>query len=1543
MTNESSSHHIAIIGMSGRFPGAANVKEFWRNLVAGIESISTFTDAELAASGLDVAALRKDPSAVAARGILQHPEWFDAAFFGMNAKQAEVTDPQQRLFLEASWEALESAGYDAARVDGPIGVFAGCGDSTYYLNHLHSRPDIVDLVGDRVINLGNEKDYLATWVAYKLNLRGPAISVNTACSTSLVAVCQASQSLLSYQCDIALAGGAWITFPQRRCVYFQEGGILSPDGHCRTFDARAQGTVSSEGLGVVVLKRLEEAVLDGDHIYAVIKGFGLNNDGAAKVGFTAPSVEGQAEAIATALADAEFDPDGVSYVECHGTATPIGDPIEITALTEAFRMGTDRKNFCAIGSVKSNIGHLGAGAGVAGLIKTALALENRMLPPSLHFSQPNPKIDFANSPFFVNSSLRKWDDVPLPRRAGVSSFGLGGTNAHVALEEAPEPAPSTLSRPWQLLLLSAKTAPALDAATEQLLAHFKANPDLDLADAAFTLQQGRQVFQNRRILVCRDVQDAITTLESRDPRRLITHHDDIADPSLVFMFPGQGAQHLHMGADLYRTEPVFRDTIDRCSRLLLPALGVDLRQVLYPEAEQANEAERLLTQTRITQPALFVIEYALASLWISWGVKPAAMIGHSIGEYVAACIAGVFIVEDALALVARRGELMQSMARGAMLAVSLREDELRNILPTSLSLAAVNGPTQCVVSGPTPEVEYFLATLSASGTMATLLHTSHAFHSGMMDPILSDFAECVSRVPRNQPSIPFVSNLTGNWVTAEEACDPQYWALHLRNTVRFADGVRELLNAGNSVLLEVGPGTTLSSLARLQLNRPGERAILTTSRHVREERSDVSCILAALGQLWLRGVKVDWSAFYAQERRRRILLPTYPFQRERYWVEPRKSSSALPLPAASRKNTDIADWFYVPSWKRVPPPQATDVNALRQNWLVFSDDCGLGNSLAERLASSQNVIQVRAGSNFTMQGSNSFVLNPSVASDYDRLLEELLSKGQLPQRIAHFWSVTPDLSVATPDAAFLQRTRSLGFDSLLLLAQSLHKCGMSAQVHIHVISNHVQDVIGRELLCPEKTLVLGPCKVIPQEIPNLICRSIDVTPGDAHSADRTTLNEQLVAELLSNNTDPVIAYRGRHRWVQEFEQIRLENETLAKAALEEQGVYLITGGLGKIGLALAEFLSGSYRAKLILLGRSALPPRDEWDKWLREHASNDDTTRRIHKLQQLEALGGEVLLLSVNVADRAQTSAGIEAAYRRFGRIDGVFHAAGIAGRGAAAFIPEIHVSDVDLHFRAKVHGTRVLEEIFKDKSLDFFALISSLSTVLGGLGTATYAAGNHFLDALAVGKNRSGGTPWLSINWDAWRNETGSTTTGSGAAIAEFSLTFAEGIDAFQRVLGRMDLGQIIVSTGDLHSRMDDWLKPRSIDIPIPSKTELPSSSQKRPEIRTEYVPAQNETERVVAGIWESLLGISQVGMHDNFFDLGGDSLLLLRVQVKIKQALHINLSAAEMFQHPTISTLARRLNQPNPESAGMEAVQDRAHLQRAIFARRGQSIKEA
>ncbi|MGA9769875.1 MAG: beta-ketoacyl synthase N-terminal-like domain-containing protein, partial [Blastocatellia bacterium] len=893
----SGANEIAIIGISIRLPGAKSIKEFWQNLRDGVESISCFSNEELESFMIDPSAL-SDPSYVKAGCVLEDVEMFDASFFDFSPREAEITDPQHRLFLECAWEALEDAGYDPAQQGDTTGVFAGSGMSTYLLLNLFSNPALFKTASLFQVTVGNDKDYLATRVSYKLNLKGPSLSVQTACSTSLVAVSLACQSLLDYQCDMALAGGVSIRLPQKTGYWYQEGGIASPDGHCRTFDAKAEGTVFGSGLGIVVLKRLEEALSDGDNIYAVIKGSAVNNDGSSKIGFTAPSVDGQANVIAEALTVSGVSAESLTYVEAHGTATPIGDPIEITALQKVFAASTNKRRFCGIGSVKSNLGHMDTAAGIAGLIKTALALKHKLIPPSLHFENPNPQIDFENSAFYVNTKLREWKADGTPRRAGVSSFGIGGTNAHVIVEEAPAVESSEQSRPWQLLTLSARTITALDAATIRLADYLKQNPDVNLADVAYTLKVGRRPFDHRRMLVCRETDEARRELETLDAQTVRTITQERSQPSIVFMFSGQGSQYVEMGLELYQTEPTFRKELDNCSELLKPHLGFDLRDVLYPKDGSTERAAERLQKTQITQPAIFAIEYALAMLWMNWGVRPQAMIGHSIGEYVAACLAGVFSLEDALALVAARGQLMQKLPAGLMLAVQLPESELKRLLGSKLSIASVNGPSLCVVSGAVDAVAGFEKELDYLKVDHRRLHTSHAFHSEMMASIVEPFIESVRRVKLNTPSIPYLSNVTGTWVTTEPT-DPVYWGKHLRQTVRFADGLNELLKDRDRVLLEIGPGQTLMTLARQHSDKSVDQPVFTSLSHPQQKQSDVRLMLNTLGKLWLLGAQIDWAGFYKDEDRHRVSLPTYPFERKRYWIDPPKQRPAAQLEQAS--------------------------------------------------------------------------------------------------------------------------------------------------------------------------------------------------------------------------------------------------------------------------------------------------------------------------------------------------------------------------------------------------------------------------------------------------------------------------------------------------------------------------------------------------------------------------------------------------------------------------------------------------------------------
>ncbi len=879
---------IAIIGMSCRWPGANNSEAFWQRLIDGVEMVSFFSDEELLMAGVAPSVL-ENPNYVKAGTVLDGVEQFDAAFFGVSAREAEILDPQHRWFLMEAVHALETAGYYSDREKALIGVYAGADANTYLPNNLYGNRDFWNAADKLQVLIGNEKDYLSTRVSYKLNLKGPSVGVQTACSTSLVAVHLACQGLLMGDCDIALAGGVTIHLPQHTGYWYQEGSIFSPDGHCRTFDAKARGTVDGKGLGIVVLKRLADALADGDYIHAVVKGSAINNDGSAdKVGYTAPSVRGQSTVITEALAMANVSAETITYVETHGTGTRLGDPIEMAALTQAFRAQTPKTGFCAVGSVKTNMGHAQAAAGVASLIKTVLALEHRLLPPSLHFEQPNPEIDFANSPFVVNTTLSEWNPKQLPRRAGVSSFGMGGTNAHVILEEAPVREPSGPASPWQLLMLSAKTASALEQMTANLAAHLEQHPELNLADVAYTLCRGRPAFSHRRIVVGHHLESAITAIRQLSPTAVVTGRQKDRTWSVVLMFAGQGSQYVRMAEEIYQTEPVFREQVDFGATFLKPLLGIDLRQILYPGDEIAvTTATPALNQTAIAQTALFVIEYALAQLWMSWGIKPQVMIGHSIGEYVAACLAGVFSLEEALSLVATRGQLMQSLPSGSMLAVSLSESAIQPWLTQKRSLAAINGPSRCVVAGETPVIESLESQLTAQGIECRRLHTSHAFHSEMMTPILSAFTTRVKQVKLKPPKIPYLSNVTGTWITAEQATNPSYWANHLRQTVRFSDGLQQLLKENSTqIWLEVGPGHSLSTLTRQHLQPTTESVVLSSLRQPQDSQSDRAFLLKTLGKIWLLGGQIDWSAFYAHEHRHRLPLPTYPFEGQRYWVAP---------------------------------------------------------------------------------------------------------------------------------------------------------------------------------------------------------------------------------------------------------------------------------------------------------------------------------------------------------------------------------------------------------------------------------------------------------------------------------------------------------------------------------------------------------------------------------------------------------------------------------------------------------------------------------
>ena len=1347
--------------MCCRLPGARNIDEFWKNLRDGVESISFFSDRELESSGVHPAVLA-DPRFVKAGGVLEDIELFDARFFGYSPKEAATMDPQHRIFLECASDAVENAGYDPAAFEGLIGVYAGTDMSSYLVNNLHSLRAVSKSLKGFELYLANAVDNLATRVSYKLNLRGPSVAVQTNCSTSLVATHMACLSLLNYECDMALAGGVRINVPQKVGQLYEAGGYASPDGHCRPFDAEARGTVPSNGVAIVVLKRMHDALAEGDNIRAVIKGTAVNNDGSNKVGYTAPSVDGQAEVIETALMMAGVEAESITSIETHGTATPIGDPIEITALTRVFRASTRKKGCCAIGSVKSNIGHVSSASGVTGLIKTALSLEHKTLVPSLHFEKANPELDLDNSPFFVNTALSEWKHGRTPRRAGVSSFGIGGTNAHAILEEAPAPKSSGESRPSQLLLLSAKTSSALDRVSSNLAEHLEQHRDLNLADVAYTLHVGRTPFTHRRMLVSEELDDAALTLKTLDPERVYNACCEGGHRPVAFMFPGGGAQYVNMGIGLYRQEPAFREAVDTCADLLEPHLGADLRARIFAGDEKASEASRRLRKASICLPALFATEYALAQLWMSWGVRPQAMIGHSLGEFVAACLSGVLTLEDALALVALRGRLFDSLPKGAMLSVPLAEEEVGSLLGADLSIAAINAPSSCVVSGRPAAIERLEERLAKMGVDSRRLEIVSAGHSEMAEAIRNEITEAAATMTLNAPGIPYVSNVSGSWMTAEEATDPAYWGRHVRTTVRFLDGLSVVLGDPGRILLEVGPGCTLATLAKQNPALTPRHVVVSSMRHPLSRDSDAHALVTAVGRLWLAGVEAEWPAFHANERRRRVALPTYPFERQRYWIDPgprRDNAGADRAPLDHRP--EIADWFYIPSWRRTMPPVLPDPGAAPvrgETWLIFADQLGIGLEIADRLEGlGQRVIKVTMGEQFAGSGEGIYTINPCRCEEYDALIGQLQSLGRLPTRIVHLWSVADEEGAQS--SGFFDTCQRTGFYSLLNLGKVLGKLGTAGPLRIDVVSNNLFSVAGGEAPRPEKATLLGPCSVIPREIDNVTCRIIDVELPEARTRPKEKLTSRLVAELLTRPTDSTVAHRGRDRWVQSCEPAHLEAGPPGKSRLRRDGVYLITAGLSGIGFELARFMAATVRAKLILTGRSNLPPRDTWASWtpvddneLSSSADRNDRKRireRIAKVRELEALGSEVLVFGADASDLEQMKLVIDQAMNRFGRIDGAIHSAAIRGGGIIELVtPEM----VEREFAPKVRGAQVLDALCGNLGLDFVILCSSMISYTPHAALVAYSGANSFLDALAQQNADKNGTAWISINWPRWK-----------------------------------------------------------------------------------------------------------------------------------------------------------------------------------------------
>lgn len=1365
-SDEGAGYDIAIVGLAVRVPGANTPEQYWQNLRDGVESVQFYSDNELKERGIPPERL-KNPHYIKAGAPLDDVAGFDPEFFGFSPKEAGILDPQHRQFYECAWEALERSSHVPENFDGAIGVFAGCGMGSYFSQNILTNPDLVDSVGMFLLrHTGNDKDFLSTRVSYSFNLKGPSINVQTACSTSAVATHLACQSLMSGECDMALAGGVTIELPHGVGYLYKEGEILSPDGHCRPFDHKSKGTIFGSGTGVIVLRRLEDALEDGDHIHAIISGSAINNDGSSKVGYLAPSVEGQAQAITEALAVADLDADSIDYVECHGTGTPVGDPIEVAALSQAFKQTTNRKGYCGLGSVKSNIGHLDTAAGIASIIKTTLALEHGLLPPSLNYEAPNPTIDFDNSPFYVNSSLKEWPQSKKPRRAAINSLGVGGTNAFIILEEPPKPAVAIKNiKQVKPIVISARNRNSINDMSLRLANHLKNNPEQTLDDISYTLLTGRKKFEHRRVLSCSTHEEAISLLENNDPQRVFNHRADNDDKSIVFMFPGGGAQYVNMAQDLYETEPVFKEHIDRGLAVFSQLSNVNLKSLLLVDNDDIASAKQQLEIPSVQLPAIFIVEYALAQLWISLGIEPEALIGHSMGENTAACISGVINFHDAIGLIHLRGTLMDRVPEGGMLSVELPSSELTKLIGAGtqyedLELASVNSPNLSVASGSFASLESLSANLEEQGIKSQRIKINIAAHSSMLDGILEEFSNYLENIQLNTPKIPFISNRTGTWITNEQAIDPKYWVSHLRNTVHFAEGIETLLTTNNRLFLEVGPGNTLSSLTRQNPKAPAQR-VLSSLRHQDQEINDSSYFYTVLGRLWAIGINLDLNKLWPENLPKRVPLPTYAFQHKDYWIQPgNNTSNSSNTFSQLEKIKNIDEWYRKPTWLQqgILAPH----NIKPCTWLIFMDDNDLCNHLTKELIEKgHKIITVREGDAYYQVNSTSYRLSPEAGSEgYSALISDLIANGTTPNRILHSWLLT-ETENFRPGSSFFHRNQEYGFYSLFFLAQSLGSADLGGEkIHISILSNGMQKIQNETLPYPEKATVLGPCKIIPREYSGISCSSIDVklpqntqrlfgqSTSNEHELER--LVDNLLIELESEPTNSIVAYRDNTRWEQCYDHI---NNTAPINRLKNNGVYFITGGLGGIGFTLAKHIAESVAGRLVLVNRTPLPDRKEWANWLQQHPHNDPISSNIRKVKTLEANGANVLVLNGNVTDIQRMKQIVAEAKEHFGEINGVFHAAGHVNDNLIQVKSQTEIEDV---FAPKVYGTLILDDVFKNESIDFMVLFSSTSTAIAPIGQVDYVAANTFLNAYAESSFHTYPDRYtVAINWGVW-NEVG-------------------------------------------------------------------------------------------------------------------------------------------------------------------------------------------
>lgn len=1460
--NQYSGFEVAVVGISFRTSEALNWRDFWENLASSKESLHFLTDEELINLELDNSFI-KDKNYVNCTPNLIDKDCFDSNFFEYSNEEAKMMYPAHRFFHECVWEALEDAGCNPDDIKESIGVYAGAGDDLVWKTFVNISRN--NKVNDFYLSKISNKDYLSSLVSYKLGLTGPSMTLNTACSTSLVAIHMACKALIFGETKIALAGASSLMNVAQKGYLYEEGSIFSKDGHCKAFDQNSTGTVDGEGAGVVVLKRLKDAIADRDNIYAIIKGSAINNDGNRKVGYTAPSVEGQVTCIKMAHKFAKVEPETISYIETHGTGTKLGDSIEVEALNAAFDKNTSFS--CPIGSVKTNIGHLDTASGVAGFIKTVLSIKNKKIPATLHFNKADSNINFQEGPFFVNDKLSEWKTINgNPLRAGVNSFGVGGTNAHIILEEAPEKEEKLNENDFNLMVLSAKTETSLKNYLDKLTRFLSTEEGLNLSDMCYTFQLGRKSFDTR------------TSISFKNKAELQQKLDDIvkqgkpfakiknAKKSIVFVFPGQGSQYINMGKDLYESNFMFRESMDKGFELLHKIMKKDFKKILYPE----NSDKSLnINDTCFAQPLIFLIEYSLARLLIELGIRPNYMIGHSIGEYAAACISGVFTFEQSLKLVVKRGQLMHSLPSGVMISVPIDEFEAKDYLNGEVSLAAINAPKQVVFSGNHDAINTLTEKLTAKDIPWVKLHTSHAFHSNMQDSILKEFEDEFKNVEFNPIQIPFVSNLTGDFIENQEVSSSNYWANQLRNSVRFAKGIEKLIAENNPVFIEVGAGSSLTSLIK-QCKTANDIKTVNLVRSVKVSVDDHHYFTDKLGELWCHGVDIKWKMLYKEQQRNKISLPTYAFDKTTYATEV-DVMKLLKVTNHQFTLNNLEDSFYFPSWRR-----SMLMSHAKNDAKVYLHFCIDNNFAAEMkveiTALDNKVIEVFSGEDFIKHASFRYSINPLESDHYNQLFEDLKDEGIKVNDIIYSWPV----NVNNDEIIFT--VENLEYNLIYFsLVKIIKTWGQNSNKNMYVLTNLLHQVIGNESVNYKQSLLLGLLNVIPQET-QISAINIDFDLNEK----RSHLIKNITAEILNNEMkeERIVSFRLNQRWVRDFQNITQKTNEIKDSNIKKNGTYFITGGLGKLGFLLSKHLIVNYQAKVIVTGR----------KKLSEIHENEIYNKRYN---ELKSLSDDLVYLNINVTEIDELKEKVSEYTEMFESLNGIVHLAGNVDNEDLEFIENTSFDKTLNILTPKVQGIENVYEVFNNYNLDFIWISSSIAAILGGISLGAYAAANSYLDYFSFSK--SGCLKCVELPRIVFDESSNNNTQNT--------LSPDEVIEVFEKSLNSNTSNVIYVSKEDISSILTDIFGEKEEED---FDNKQSKDKIERPVLETEYLSPQTDTERKVKAIFEDFFEIIDIGTKDDFFELGGDSLKAMVLIKKINKEFNIEISISDFLYNKDIMGLA-------------------------------------